>query len=144
MSKPHPTRPGPALVDVDVHEGMRGLLELKPYLAEEWHMYLNRDSIPRIPPRHAYAHPHGGLRLDLIYEDQTSEDQFPDRVRSHLLDGVGVTHAILLGTVPNSLAGMPQGKYAAGLASAYNDWQDRKSTRLNSSHVSESRMPSSA
>jgi predicted TIM-barrel fold metal-dependent hydrolase len=110
------------LADVDVHEGIRSLLELKPYLAEEWHMYLNRDSIGRTPPKHAYAHPHGGLRLDLVHSDNSSDDQFPDRVQAQLLDGVGVTHAVLLGTFPNSLSGMPQGKYAAGLASAYNDW----------------------
>jgi predicted TIM-barrel fold metal-dependent hydrolase len=122
MEQAHPTRPGPALVDVDVHEGIRSLLELKPYLAEEWHMYLNRDSIGRIPPKHAYAHPHGGIRLDLMQTDGTSDDQFPDRVQAQLLDEVGVTHAILLGTVPNSLAGMPQGKFAAGIATAYNNW----------------------
>jgi predicted TIM-barrel fold metal-dependent hydrolase len=43
-------------------------------------------------------------------------------VQADLLEGVGVTHAVLLGTFPNSLSGMPQGKFAAGLASAYNDW----------------------
>lgn len=115
-----PTR-GP-LADVDIHEGIRSLHELRPYLAEEWHMYFNRDSIGRTPPKHAYAHPHGGIRLDLVHADNTSDDQFPERVQEQLLDGVGVTHAILLGTFPNSLAGMPQGKYAAGLATAYNDW----------------------
>jgi uncharacterized protein len=110
------------LADVDVHEGIRGLRELLPYLADEWKMYFNRDSIARIPPKHAYAHPHGGIRLDLVHEDNSSDDQFPERVQADLLDGVGVTHAILLGTFPNALSGMPQGKFAAGLASAYNDW----------------------
>jgi uncharacterized protein len=117
-----PAKPRQPLADVDVHEGIRSLLELKPYLAEEWHMYLNRDSIGRIPPKHAYAHPHGGLRLDLVHEDNSSDDQFPERVQEQLLEGVGVTHAILLGTFSNSMSGMPQGKYAAGLATAYNDW----------------------
>lgn len=108
-------RTGPAaksrqpLADVDVHEGIRSLLDLKPYLAEEWHMYFNRDSIARIPPKHAYAHPHGGLRLDLVHSDNTSDDQFPDRVQEQLLDTVGVTHAILLGTVPIRSRACPRG-----------------------------------
>jgi predicted TIM-barrel fold metal-dependent hydrolase len=110
------------LADCDVHEGIGSILELMPYLAEQWHMYLNRDSRPRIPPKHPYGHPQGGTSLDAIHPDGTSDDQFPERVREVLFDGMGVTHAMLMGTFPNSLSGMPQGKFAAGIASAYNDW----------------------
>ena len=39
----------------------------------------------------------------------------------------------------------PKAKFAGDLGRVYGvQWRDRKSTRLNSSHVSESRMPSSA
>ena len=37
------------------------------------------------------------------------------------------------------------GSAASGAAAGYRDWEtDRKSTRLNSSHITRSRMPSSA
>ena len=39
-------------------------------------------------------------------------------------------------------AGLDYHEYAS--MQVHKDWADRKSTRLNSSHVSESRMPSSA
>ena len=49
---------------------------------------------------------------------------------SAVLDGMGITQAPILGVMDADLSHPPT--------------LDRKSTRLNSSHVSESRMPSSA
>ena len=45
---------------------------------------------------------------------------------------------------PNWFAQMLQISFVGALTGDYVDFTDRKSTRLNSSHMSESRMPSSA
>jgi uncharacterized protein len=110
------------IADCDVHEGMRSITELKPYLPEEWHMYFNRDSLGRLPAKHPYMHPQGGTRLDLIHSDMTSDDMFPERVREQLLDAFGIEAAMLVGTYVHQFTAMPQGRFAAALASAYNDW----------------------
>jgi len=48
-------------------------------------------------------------------------------------------------SIGKKMARLPEGRYAIVLSSmVVAGTQDRKSTRLNSSHVSESRMPSSA
>ena len=110
------------IADVDVHEGMRSITELKPYLPTEWHMYFNRDSLGRLPPKYPILHPHGGTRLDVIHPDGSSDDMFPDRVREQLLEAHGITAAMLVGTYVHQFTAMPQGKFAAALATAYNDW----------------------
>jgi uncharacterized protein len=110
------------IADVDVHEGMRSFNELRPYLAPEWHMYLNRDSLGRLPAKHAYANPSNGTSLELVHDDGTSDDWYPERMRENLLEGFGITKAMLVGVVPAALTFMPQSKFAAAAASAYNDW----------------------
>lgn len=110
------------IADCDVHEGMQSITELKPYLPEEWHMYFNRDSLGRLPAKHPYMHPQGGTRLDLIHGDQTSDDMFPERVRTQLLDAYGIEAAMLVGTYVHQFTAMPQKRFAAALASGYNDW----------------------
>ena len=56
-----------------------------------------------------------------------------------------------MGSIPNILAALQNGAIEAGVLSPPTHWQaeklgfkDRKSTRLNSSHIQKSRMPSSA
>ncbi|TMC09731.1 MAG: amidohydrolase [Chloroflexi bacterium] len=110
------------IADCDVHEGMRSITELKPYLPSEWLMYFNRDSLGRLPAKHPYLHPQGGTRLDVIHPDGTSDDMFPERVREQLLDAYGIEAAMLVGTYVHQFTAMPQGKFAAALAAAYNDW----------------------
>ncbi|MEA2682296.1 MAG: uncharacterized protein QOK05_624 [Chloroflexota bacterium] len=110
------------IADCDVHEGMNGISQLKPYLPNQWHMYFNRDSLGRLPAKHPFLHPQGGTRLDVIHEDNTSDDMFPDRVREQLLDKYGISHAMLIGTYVHQFTAMPQSKFAAALATAYNDW----------------------
>lgn len=110
------------VADCDVHEGMTSITELKPYLSNQWHMYFNRDSLGRLPPKYPILHPHGGTRLDVIHPDGTSDDMYPERVREQLLDGVGITAAMLVGTYVHQFTAMPQSKFAAALATAYNDW----------------------
>ncbi|HLH68698.1 MAG TPA: amidohydrolase family protein [Candidatus Dormibacteraeota bacterium] len=119
----YPGRAAPQpIADCDVHEGMRSITELLPYLPPQWHMYFNRDSLSRLPAKHPYLHPQGGTRLDLIHPDNSSDDMFPDRVREQLLDRYGITCAMLVGTYVHQFTAMPQGKFAAALATAYNDW----------------------
>ena len=110
------------IADCDVHEGMRSITELKPYLPHEWHMYFNRDSLGRLPAKHPYLHPQGGTKLDVIHPDGSSDDMFPERVQAQLLDEYGIEAAMLVGTYVHQFTAMPQGKFAAALASAYNDW----------------------
>jgi predicted TIM-barrel fold metal-dependent hydrolase len=110
------------IADCDVHEGMRSITELKPYLPSEWHMYFNRDSLSRLPPKYPILHPHGGTRLDVIHPDGSSDDMYPDRVRDQLLDHHGIAAAMLVGTYVHQFTAMPQSKFAAALATAYNDW----------------------
>src|SRR5581483_8827504 len=115
-------KPVQPIADCDVHEGMQSITELKPYLSSEWHMYFNRDSLGRLPPKYPILHPHGGTRLDVIHPDGSSDDMFPDRVREQLLDAHGITAAMLVGTYVHQFTAMPQSKFAAALATAYNDW----------------------
>jgi predicted TIM-barrel fold metal-dependent hydrolase len=115
-------RPEP-VADCDVHEGLRSFADLRPYLPEQWHMYLTRDSLGRLPARHAYANPTNGTSLELVHADATSDDWYPERIREQLLDRFGITYAMLVGVVPGALSGMPQSRFAAAAASAYNDWQ---------------------
>jgi predicted TIM-barrel fold metal-dependent hydrolase len=117
-----PAKPRQPIADCDVHEGMRSITELKPYLPRQWHMYFNRDSLGRLPARHPYLHPHSGTRLDVIHEDDTSDDWYPERVREQLLDEYGIEAAMLVGTYVHQFTAMPQSKFAAALATAYNDW----------------------
>ena len=59
------------------------------------------------------------------------------------LTPAGVTRAVLSNTAPTAANSTP-GDYWID-SSGYRDWEtDRKSTRLNSSHLKLSRMPSSA
>ena len=60
-----------------------------------------------------------------------------------VLEEAGIPIDYIAGTSMGAIIG---GLYALGYsASAYRDWEpDRKSTRLNSSHITRSRMPSSA
>jgi uncharacterized protein len=110
------------MADCDVHEGMRSITELLPYLPHQWHMYFNRDSLGRLPPKYPIMHPHGGTRLDVIHPDGSSDDMFPERVRAQLLDEFGITAAMLVGTYVHQFTAMPQSKFAAALATAYNEW----------------------
>jgi predicted TIM-barrel fold metal-dependent hydrolase len=112
----------PLIADVDVHEGLRSFADLKPYLADEWHMYLNRDSMGRMPAKHAYLNPTNGTSMELVHPDGTSDDWYPERMREQLIDGMGISIAFLVGVVPGALTGMPQTKFAAAAATAYNDW----------------------
>lgn len=115
-------KPKTPIADCDVHEGMTSITELKKYLAPEWHMYFNRDSLGRLPPRYPILHPHGGTRLDVIHPDGTSDDMYPERVREQLLEAHGISAAMLVGTYVHQFTAMPQSKFAAALATAYNDW----------------------
>ena len=60
------------------------------------------------------------------------------------IKGKATGHDVVPPYIVNSLDGL--GKYSERMSSScYRDWEtDRKSTRLNSSHRSLSRMPSSA
>ena len=76
----------------------------------------------------------------------------PSAERDRVLQAVGVTTASTLGAVAHETGGLSiddgwlrvLGSGAPQLPRNLADWKDRKSTRLNSSHIPLSRMPSSA
>ena len=60
------------------------------------------------------------------------------------LQAAGLNPALMYGAGGGG-GSTTEGSGAGGQATAYRDWEtDRKSTRLNSSHITRSRMPSSA
>jgi predicted TIM-barrel fold metal-dependent hydrolase len=109
------------VIDVDVHESLLSVRDLLPYLDRVWHPYL-LENIASVPPRHAYVVPHGGTRKDAKRADGTTGGQHLEQIQEQLLDAHGIGYAMLTGEFGHKLNTMPQQQFAAGLASAYNDW----------------------
>jgi predicted TIM-barrel fold metal-dependent hydrolase len=131
---------GHMLIDTDVHEGYKSYDVLIPYMNDHWQTYL-RDYrwTPPAALRHGfpYAQP-VPWRADWLLDDGTIGTDF-NRTVSDLLDGIGVTTAILNGTHYYS-AMKGHFELATALASAYNDWQieqwlERDSRFRGSVHV---------
>ena len=66
----------------------------------------------------------------------------PGMVRSHNEDSIAADPANGLVVLADGMGGYNAGEVASGMATTV--IIDRKSTRLNSSHIQKSRMPSSA
>ena len=86
--------------------------------------------------------------ITIIYSTH-KDKKYNDIFKGHLLDTVGLKNVEVLEYQNNNEYGLAQ-IYNKGIKESKFDIlvcchnEDRKSTRLNSSHVSESRMPSSA
>jgi predicted TIM-barrel fold metal-dependent hydrolase len=118
-SKQSPTA-GVKVIDCDVHESLQSQKLLKPYLAPEWHPYLQSGSLI---PNNSYTVPFGGgTRRDAIRPDGTIGSQHLDQIVAQHVDAYDITYAILTGLMGYKLAAMPQMHLAAGLAAAYNEW----------------------
>ena len=93
-----------------------------------------RELIP-LPDRIQYLKEHGAKSVDVIEFTREFSDLSPDQfVREVLIEKLKADQVIVG-------ENFTYGSKAEGHAT---DLKDRKSTRLNSSHMSESRMPSSA
>lgn len=121
MSAPDSQRQAGALIDTDVHEGLRGGQELIRYLPRHWQDYVAevRWNRPGFANEFPYTRP--GPRMDWVLDDGTAGTNL-DKMREHLLDGEGVTTAILNGFFHGS-ATKGHYEFAAALLTAYNDWQ---------------------
>jgi hypothetical protein len=116
-------RRGVGIVDVDVHNGVRSIDDLKPFLPERWHVYL-----PQISGR-TWAGVTVGARQapDLFRRDSHPPSGAPpgsdlDFLREQLLDRWGITRGILnpLEMLAWQLAQF--GELGHALATASNKW----------------------
>jgi predicted TIM-barrel fold metal-dependent hydrolase len=135
------------IIDVDVHESLRSGRDLLPYLDKVWHPYL-LENLSAVPPRHAYVVPHGGTRKDAKRSDGSTGGQHLEQIQRQLLDAHGIHYAVLTGEFGHKLNTMPQQQFAAGLASAYNDWlietMVSKEPRLKASIAVAAQLPQAA
>lgn len=109
-----------AIVDADVHEMMPSIRALLPYLAREWHQFI--DSGWSYPFFFSYGYPTeaGFARADAVPESGPAGSDF-DLMREQLLDPFSVEVAILTSLFfPGDMR--VQYQFGNALASAYNDW----------------------
>lgn len=110
------------IVDTDVHESPVSLQALEPYLDDKWQEYMKTDSIGKMPPVSSYILLTGHNRHDTRRADGTLGSQYLEQLQWQHLDEYSIDFAILTGLSGYGFAAMPQGDFAAGLATAYNDW----------------------
>jgi uncharacterized protein len=112
---------GPAIIDCDVHQELKAIGDLLPYLDEKWHPWIqNRGfrGIPSLP----YAVWQGPDRAETVQADGSRGSAHFEVLQEGHLDAWGIEYAILTG--PASFLGvcaMPQYEFATALASAHND-----------------------
>jgi uncharacterized protein len=122
------------LVDCDVHPIMkRGMVELRPYLSRASQRRLGLDErrnlttvghreAVSIPRNTLYVNQAGVLRDDARAPDGSAPGADPAFTAEQLLDGNGVSRAVLIGGEVLGLGAMPDPDAAAVIASAYNGW----------------------
>jgi predicted TIM-barrel fold metal-dependent hydrolase len=110
------------LIDTDVHEYLRKVDDLLPYLPPVWRRFITEYGwrqldiangwpyAPTAPKRAEWTLPDGTMGTDVA------------KLGEHLLDGERVSIAILNGLFHVS-ALLAEFEFAQALASAYNDWQ---------------------
>ena len=119
---PHLTQ-NASVIDADVHEGLRSLDELLPYLREPWRSRINGADNLRCIDTFPYSYPQvAGLAMgDAVVEDEAPAGSSYEVMREQLLDAYDVERAILIsGFHPTDMRVQPE--FATALASAYNDW----------------------
>jgi uncharacterized protein len=122
------------LVDCDVHPIMKGgMRDLRPYLSRAAQRRLGLDerrSLTTVGHREAvsiprnllYVNQAGVLRDDARAPDGSAPGADPAFTAEQLLDGHGISRAVLIGGEVLGLGAMPDPDAAAMIASAYNDW----------------------
>src|SRR5215213_2600274 len=133
-SAPDDTASRYRLVDCDVHPIMKGGMgDLRPYLSQAAQRRLGLDerrslttvghrepvSIPR---NMLYVNQAGVLRDDARAPDGSAPGADPAFTAQQLLDGNGISRAVLIGGDVLGLGAMPDPDAAAIIAGAYNDW----------------------
>jgi len=114
------------LVDTDVHEGIRSLEELLPYVAPKWQSLLTSPGWHWYAPNGTEALPylapitHG--RAEWLDPDGEAHNTDPELTAQHLFEEEGVSHAVLNGFMHFSRY-KTDPEFITAMASAYNDWQ---------------------
>lgn len=116
------------LIDCDVHIAYDSVKDLIPYADPLTRELIERSGTYGLElPGYPWSHPAGWIRRDTYDAEAGSAGgltpAFPPRqLRDHLLDRFGVDYAIAVPDEPAGYAILPNGRLAAGLCSAYNDW----------------------
>lgn len=109
----------PKLIDADVHNAMRSLKDLLPFLPRAWHEQWTATGtgVPGL-----YYSPTGVMRKDAVPDGGGTPGSDPAFLERHHLDKYGVDYAILTGSGVLGISLHPDPDYATAVASAYNDW----------------------
>jgi uncharacterized protein len=116
------------LIDCDIHVTYRSIKDLIPYADAHTRELIERSGVAGLSmPTYPWVHPSGWIRRD-TYDAEAVEagSMFPGftlaQLREHVLDPLDVAFAIANPDEAACFSVLPNGRLAAGLASAYNDW----------------------
>jgi predicted TIM-barrel fold metal-dependent hydrolase len=109
------------LVDCDVHQTVRSIEDLHPYLSRHWVGYIRESGFARLPNAPYPKVAHGGERVDARPAGGGRAGSDRVLLREQLLDAYGVDRAILTGDFYN-VAFLPNADFAIALCRAINDW----------------------
>lgn len=112
-----------SVIDADLHEMMRSIKDLVPYLEEPWRSRIeNPDGwkgIASLP--YSWPMVGGVAKADAATPDGGPAGSSFELMKEQLLDTYNIEHAILVSMFhPTDMAVQPE--FATALASAYNDW----------------------
>jgi predicted TIM-barrel fold metal-dependent hydrolase len=107
------------LLDTDIHNDLPSWNELKPFLAHDWHVWLE-DGRPGFANRY-YTNQGTGRMDDSIREEDGLAAGDPDWVVQQLMTKYRIDLGVLTGSVIG-LSIQNNARLCAALASAYNDW----------------------
>src|SRR5918995_244338 len=116
------------LIDCDIHVTYGSLEELVPFADPHTRELIERSGVAGLSmPTYPWVHPSGWIRRD-TYDAEAVEAgaMFPgftlEQLREHVLDPLDVAFALANPDEAACFSVLPNGRLAAGLASAYNDW----------------------
>ncbi len=108
------------LIDTDIHNDLPSLQELRPFLAREWHPYLDNGG-PKFAARY-YANTGSGRMDDAVREEDGLCAGDPDWTIQQLMVKYRIDLGVLTGGLTGAVSIDYNARFLAALASAYNDW----------------------
>jgi predicted TIM-barrel fold metal-dependent hydrolase len=106
-------------IDTDIHNDLASYEALRPYLAKEWHLWLDSNSVGGA--RRYYANMGSGRMDDAVREEDDLCAGDPDWVIQQLMTRFRIDIGVLTGSA-FPLGIQPNHRLWAALARAYNDW----------------------
>lgn len=113
-------------IDTDVHNDLPNIAELRPFLAKEWHPWLDYGGLG-FAARY-YANMGSGRMDDAVREEDGLCAGDPDWVIQQLMTKYHIDIGVLTGTL-SGLSIQHNPRLCAALASAYNNWTLEKWVR---------------